>query len=166
MMDYTSIKWIIFVALLLTVPAILFMIQVVFFIPAVFFLAGMFWSVTKLWSGNVGETAIFIAFFGIHLLVFGSLYYGIAVLLAKGVSAMASSAVRAAIVVMLVFGLGILTQLPIYGGGGHQPMKWKPLSAAIQPDYGPAAIPLVYIPILTVLVALLIRRRRHVRKMA
>ena len=164
-MDYTSIKWILFVALLLTVPAVLFMIQVVFFIPAAFFLAGMIAGMTKLWSGSVGETAIFIAFFGVHLLVFGSLYYGIAVLLAKGVSAMSSPAVRAAIVVTLVLGLGTLTQLPIYGGGGHQPVKWGPLSAVIQPEYGPAAIPLVYIPIIAVSAVLLTRRHRHMRNM-
>lgn len=56
-MDYTAIKWILFVTLLLTVPAVLFLVQAVFFIPAIFFLAGMIGSVAKR-KGEKGSRVI------------------------------------------------------------------------------------------------------------
>ncbi len=165
-MDYTAIKWILFVTLLLTVPAVLFLIQVVFFVPAIFFLAGIIGMVAKFSSGSLGELGAFIAFFGVHLLVFGSLYYGLSVLLAKLISAVPSPAVRATIVVSLVLGLGTLILMPVYGGGGHQPVKWGTLFSLLEPTYGPAVIPLVYVPSIAVVAVLLIRRHLKLRRTA
>lgn len=165
-MDYTVIKWIVFVTLLLTVPAVLFLIQVVFFVPAIFFLAGMIGMVAKFSSGSLGELGISIAFFGVHLLVFGSLYYGLSALLAKLISAVSSPAVRAAIVVTLVLGLGALILMPVYGGGGHQPVKWVLLFSLLEPSYGPAAIPLVYVPTIAVVAVLLARRHWNIHRRA
>jgi hypothetical protein len=165
-MDHITIKWIIFGALLLTVPAVLFMIQVVVFIPAIFFVAGIIGSLTKLLSGKVGETAAFIAFFGMHLLVFGAVYYGVSVLVAKAIAAIPSPSARLGVVIALVLALGALTQLPIYGAGGHQPMKWVSLSALVEPEYGPAAIPVVYVPSIAIVAALLVRRHWKLQGMA
>jgi len=46
-MSYLTIKWTIFVALFLTVPAMLFLVQAVIFFPAIFFLAGIVFMVQK-----------------------------------------------------------------------------------------------------------------------
>lgn len=165
-MDYTAIKWIVFVMLLLTVPAVLFLIQVVFFVPAIFFLAGMIGMVAKVSSGNLGELGVSIAFFGVHLFVFGGLYYGLSALVAKVISAVTSPAVRAAIVATLMLGLGALILMPIYGGGGHQPVKWVTLFSLLEPSYGPAAIPLVYVPSIAIVAVLLARRHLKIHRTA
>jgi hypothetical protein len=128
------------------------------FIPAIFFLAGIIAGSVKVFSGSVGESAAFIAFFGMHLLIFGTVYYGISVLLAKAIAMISSSSTRLGVVIVLVLALGALTQLPICSAGGHQPMKWVSLSALVEPEYGSAAIPLVYVPSIAIVAILILRR--------
>ena len=60
-MNYRSIKWIIFTALSLTAPAMLFLVMAVMFMPAIFFVAGIVYMIPKAFApGHTGETLSFI----------------------------------------------------------------------------------------------------------
>lgn len=158
-MDYTSVKWILFSVLFLTVPAMLFLVMAVLFLPAIFFLAGIIIAASKMFSGKFGEPLVFIAFLGGHVLVYIGIYYGISVALAKGISMIRSRKARNIIVSILVLSLGALTQLPVYGGGGHGPIRWGSLSSALGKGYGPHAVLIVYIPAILVVLLFLIFHR-------
>lgn len=165
-MDYSEAKWILFSVLLLTVPAMLFLVQAVIFLPAIFFVAGTIVAISKMFSGKFGEPLAFVAFLGVHLLVYMGIFYGISVGLAKGISIIRSGKARNIIVSIVALGLGALTQLPVYGGGGHGPIRWGSLSAAIGKGYGPNPVLIVYIPAILVVVSLLVLRRHKKSKSA
>ena len=57
------------------------------FLPAIFFAAGVLVVLPKLLvPGHAAESAWFLLFLGVHLLVYGGLYYLISLLLAKAIS--------------------------------------------------------------------------------
>ena len=147
-MSYWSIKWIIFVALLLTVPAMLFLVQVVMFYPAIFFLAGILFMVPKaLIRSNSTETLWFIAIFGIHFLVYTGIYYLVSILLAKLISMIQSVNFKRIILGFILVALVIVTQLPVYGAGGHGPIEWVTLNEIfyeLNKSYGKGAVITVY----------------------
>jgi hypothetical protein len=61
-MTYRPTKWIIFTALFLTIPALLFLGMAVMFMPAVFFVAGIGYVISKLFkTGPANESLVFIA---------------------------------------------------------------------------------------------------------
>lgn len=128
-MSYPAIKWTIFVALLLTVPAILFMVQVIMFFPAVFFLAGIVFLIPKtLIHFGSYDTLAFLIIFVIHFLIYFTVYYLVSVITAKLVSIINTDGVKKIIVGTILAGLVVLTQFPVYVAGGHVPMKWLTLS--------------------------------------
>ena len=147
-MDYRSIKWIIFTGLSLTAPAMLFLVMAVMFMPAVFFVAGIGYVIPKAFSpGHAGESLSFIVILGIHALVYAGLYYGVSVLFAKAVTLIKKRFVRNTIVVVFCLGLVFLTQFPVYGGGGHGPIRWHPLSKLLgdfNNSYGACTVEIVY----------------------
>ena len=159
------IKWTLFTALLLSVPALLFLVQAVMFLPAIFFAAGVLVVLPKLLvPGHAAESAWFLLFLGVHLLVYGGLYYLISLLLAKAISLIKPPLGRAIATGALLAGLLALTFLPVYGGGGHGPMTWGPLShlfAEINRDYGSYTAPLVYGGTLLLFAAIFLFRRRR-----
>lgn len=159
------IKWTIFTALLLSVPALLFLVQVVMFLPAIFFAAGVLVVVPKLLvPGHAAESFWFLLFLGAHLLVYGGLYYLISLLLAKVISLIKAPLGRLIATAALVAGLLVLTFLPIYGGGGHGPMTWEPLPdlfAEINRDYGRYTAVLTYGATLLGFAAIFFLRRRN-----
>ena len=159
------IKWTLFTALLLSVPALLFLVQAVMFLPAIFFAAGVLVVLPKLLvPGHAAESAWFLLFLGVHLLVYGGLYYLISLLLAKAISLIKPPLGRAILTGALLAGLLALTFLPVYGGGGHGPMTWGPLShlfAEINRDYGAYTAPLVYGATFLAFGALFVIRRRR-----
>ena len=65
---------------------------------------------------------------------------------------------------LLCLGLELLTMLPVYGGGGHGPMRWRTLAEFLNELnmlYGLGAIPMVYgITLLLLGGYLLIKNRR------
>lgn len=138
-----------------------FLVQAVLFLPAIFFVAGIIIAISKMFSGKLGEPLAFIAFLGVHLLVYTGIFYGISVVLAKGISMIRSGKLRNIIVSVVALGLGALTQLPVYGGGGHGPIRWGPLSAALGKDYGPYALLIVYIPAILAVISLLVVRQHR-----
>ena len=163
-MDYRSIKWIIFTVLSLTVPALLFLFVVVMLFPAVFFLAGIAYMIPKAFAaGHTGETLNFIVIFGIHALVYFGLYYGISVLLAKVISLIGNRWIRNSTVISICLGLISLTQFPIYGGGGHGPVRLYTLSQLIEEtnkSYGSGAFQIVYGIAIVLLLGMLIFQKK------
>ena len=163
-MRYPTIKWTIFVALLLTVPAMLFLVQVVMFLPAIFFVAGIIFMVPKaIIHSNSAETLWFIAIFGLHFLFYTGIYYLLATIAAKLISIIRSVNVKKIILAFIIATLVIMTQLPVYGGGGHGPIEWVTLSELLtdlNKTYGKGAVMTVYgCTVLLICSYFLIRRK-------
>ena len=139
-MSYHTIKWILFTALFLTVPAMLFLVQAVMFFPAIFFAAGILYMIPKTIIHLGGHDTIpFMIIFLIHLAIYFVIFYLISVIAAKVISKIPSANVKNIIVGIILAGLLILTQFPVYGAGGHGPMKWVNLQefmADINKMYG------------------------------
>lgn len=147
-MSYRSIKWIIFTVLSLTVPTLFFLFVIVMFVPAIFYAAGIGYVIPKVFiSGHFGESLGFIAILGVHGLIFFGLYYGLSVIVAKLISLIKNRLVKNSIVAAICSGFGLLTQLPVYGGGGHGPMHWYTLSqlfGELNKSYGTGTVKTVY----------------------
>jgi len=162
-MDYRSIKWIIFTGLSLTAPAMLFLVMAVMFMPAVFFVAGIDYVIPKAFSpGHTSESLAFIVILGIHALVYAGLYYGVSVLFAKAVTMIKRRFVRNCIVAAFCMGLLFMTQFPIYGGGGHGPIRWHPLSKLFgdfNKSYGAGTVEIVYGATILLLCGILLIRK-------
>lgn len=128
-MQRSTIQWLLFASLFLTAPALLFMVQVVIFMPAVFMLGGVFYMLPKLFTGgHLTETISFVGFFLFHLLVFSGIYWLIAWLTAKLICLIQKTKIRSLSCLILVAILISLTFFPIYGSGGHGPMRWTNLA--------------------------------------
>lgn len=162
-MSYTTIKWTIFVALFLTVPAMLFLVQVVMFMPVIFFAAGIIYMIPKaLISLGSHDTLPFILIFGIHLVIYLGIYYLVSVIAAKLISIIQSSDIKKIILGSILAGLIIITQLPVYGGGGHGPMEWVKLSeflVDLNKSYGKFTVIAVYGCTVLLMISLLFWRR-------
>lgn len=147
-MSYRTIKWTIFIALFLTVPAMLFLVQAVMFFPAIFFAAGILFLIKKIIiTLGSHDTIPFLVIFVIHFLIYFGIYYLISVIAAKLISKIKSASVKKVIVATILIGLVIVTQLSVYGGGGHGPMEWVTLSeflADLNKSYGKFTVVAVY----------------------
>lgn len=168
-MNYRSIKWIIFTGLSLTAPAMLFMVMAVMFMPAVFIVAGIGYVVPKAFNpGHFSESMSFIVILGIHALVYAALYYGVSVLFAKAATLIKRRLVRNCIVAAFCIVLVVLTQFPIYGGGGHGPIRWHPLPKLLgefNKSYGAGTVEIVYAAAILLLgVKLLIQKLKKDRR--
>ncbi|MGI9533937.1 MAG: hypothetical protein ACR2NW_03210 [Thermodesulfobacteriota bacterium] len=164
-MSYSTIKWTIFIALLLTVPAMLFLVQVVMFVPAIFFVAGIVFMVPKaIIHSKSTETLWFIVIFGIHFLVYFGIYYLVSIIVAKLISIIHSSNVKKIMLATILALLVIITQLPVYGGGGHGPIEWVTLNELftdLNKSHGRGAVITVYgCTVLLLGVYLFLRRKR------
>ena len=147
-MDYRSIKWTIFTVLSLTAPAMLFLVMAVMFMPAIFFVAGIGYVIPKAFiPSHTAESLSFIVILSIHVLVYAGLYYGVSVLLAKAINMINVRFVRNCVIAAFCLGLAVLTQFPVYGAGGHGPMRWYPLSKLLDDfnkSYGTGTVEIVY----------------------
>ena len=167
-MSPVLIKWTLFTALLLTVPVLLFLVQAFLFLPAIFLAAGVVVVVPKLFApGHAAESVWFLLFLGVHLLVYAGLYYLLSLLAAKAIALIKPPAGWLIATTLVLAGLLVVTFLPVYGGGGHGPAAWGPLShlfAEINRDYGRHAAVLVYGATFVCFAAvLLVRRWRRLR---
>jgi hypothetical protein len=135
-------------ALLLVAPTLVFLVQVIFVVPTIFVPAGMVYMGYKLVAyGWDSEMPIFIGFFLLHLAVFGGLYAVLAWLVGKLCCLIFSERLRLIPMLLLLAGLAALTQLPIYGGGGHGPGRFGPIQfiiAELGRGYGAGAVYTVY----------------------
>lgn len=106
-MGERTMRWLLFGAMVLTVPAVYFLFVVAGLLPLVY-VAWLTRLDPSLWLPNV-----------IHLLIWGAIFYGVAWLAAKGL-ARAPLAVRIFAVLLLVGGLVWVALQPIYGVGHSQ----------------------------------------------
>ena len=146
--NYRAIKWIIFTALSLTIPAMFFLVMVVMFMPAVFFVAGIGYVIPKLFiPGHANESLSFIAILSVHVSVYALIYYGISVMAAKAITMIKNRVARLCTLVALSLGLIVMTQFPIYGVGGETPIKWVSLTEYlmdINKSYGAGTVQILY----------------------
>ncbi|NIT13827.1 MAG: hypothetical protein GTN99_06200 [Candidatus Dadabacteria bacterium] len=108
------------------------------------------------------DTLPFILIFGIHLLIYSVIYYLVSVILAKLISIIQSSDIKKIILGSILAGLIIITQLPVYGGGGHGPMEWVKLSeflVELNKSYGKFTVIAVYGCTVLLIISLLYWRR-------
>lgn len=164
-MDYKTTKWIIFAALFLTVPALFFLVMAVMFVPAVFFIAGIGYVTQKLFiHGNIGESLSFIVLLGVHMLIYAAVYYGISVAIAHLIKLIKNGTLKVFAVAAVCFGLVVVTQFPVYGGGGHGPMRWYTLAellAEVNTAYGNGTAQIVYGGALVLLTGLLLFQKQR-----
>jgi hypothetical protein len=136
------------VALLLVAPTLVFLVQAIFVVPTIFIPAGMIYMGYKLVAyGWNRETLIFIGFFLVHLAIFGGLYALLAWLVGRLCCLIFSERLRLIPMALLLAGLAALTQLPMYGGGGHGPGKFGPIQfiiAELGRGYGAGVVYAVY----------------------
>lgn len=148
-MSERTFRRILFAALLLVAPTIIFLIQVVFVVPTIFVPAGLVYMLYKLVaSGWDSEMPIFIGFFLVHLAVFGGLYALLAWLIGKLCCLFVQGWPRLVPLTLLLAGLAAMTLLPIYGGGGHGPSSFGPIQfiiAELGREYGSGAVYAVYV---------------------
>lgn len=139
-MTENTFRTILFIALLLVAPAILFLVQVVFIVPPVVLLAGLVYLLKKIAAGGLGlDNLTFLAFLLIHLAIFGGMYWLLAWVFGKLARLLAPGLPRCIFLGLLLAGLACLSQLPIYGGAGHGPARLGPLQtllAALTRSYG------------------------------
>jgi hypothetical protein len=158
-------KWTLFTVLFLFAPALLFMVMAVRFMPAIFFAAGIFAMIPKVAvPAHTSETLVFLAFFGVHLLVYVGLYWLLSMVLAKILFLIRSPIARNALFVLLCLGVASLGLLPIYGSGGHGPMNWETLADVfkeVNDGYGRFSVATVYGAYFLGLAAVLIHRKRR-----
>jgi hypothetical protein len=151
-----------FTTLSLTIPAMFFLVMVVMFMPAVFFVAGIGYVIPKIFKpGHANESLGFIAILSIHVLVYAVVYYGISVMVAKAITLIKNRVARLCILVALSLGLVLITQFPIYGGGGEGPIKWLSLTEFmidINKSYGTGTVQMVYGTAILLCVILLFRK--------
>lgn len=147
-MNQHTIKWILFTVLAMTVPAMFFLFVVVMFVPAAFFVAGIGYVLPKLFTaGHAAESLSFIVLLGVHALFYAALYYGVSVVIARGICLMKARPARISAVTLLCLAAVMLTQFPVYGGGGHGPMHWytlAQLAAEVNNSYGSGSVPFLY----------------------
>ena len=164
-MDYKTTKWIIFAALFLTVPALFFLVVAVMFVPAVFFIAGIGYVTQKLFiHGNISESLSFIVLLGVHMLIYAAVYYGISVAIAHLIKLIKNGTVKVIAVAAVCFGLIAVTQFPVYGGGGHGPMRWYTLAELlieVNTAYGNGTAQIVYGGALVLLTGLLLFQKQR-----
>ncbi len=169
-MSETTFRSILFLALLLTAPALIFLVQVIFIVPPVFLLAGITYVLKKtVVSGLRLENLTFIGFFLAHLLVFGGLYWLLALILGKLARLLPAGVPRLLMLCALLGGLAWVTQLPIYGGGGHGPVRLGPLQfllAELAKDYGRASLAMVYLSAAGLIAAIVGWRQWRARRTA
>lgn len=160
-MTETRFRRLLFIALLLLAPALLFLVQVIFVVPPAALLAGAGYVTAKACAGApLRQSLLFLAFLLLHLVLFGGLYYLLAWLLARLTRSLSGRG-RALIQLLLLGILAGISQLPIYGSGGHGPAHLgtlQALVASLQKSYGPGAGVALG---LTALALLLLALHRH-----
>ena len=147
-MERRTIRWTLFVGMFLTLPTLLFLVQAVMFLPAVFYVAGIVYMIPKAFaSASAGEMLAFLLFFGVHLVIYCALFLAIASVLAMLLARIPSPVARHAAVALLCCAMLAVTFFPLYGGGGHGPIRWVTLPGLIEEverDYGSGSTLAVY----------------------
>ena len=160
-------KWGLFLVLMLTAPALLFLIQVFMLMPAIFFAAGILFMIPKVvFSSSAMETMTFIGFFAAHLAVYAGIYMLLSMGIAKLLSLISKPKTRNAAFALVCLGLASVALFPVYGAGGHgQTYRGTLLYVfeEVNRDYGSFTAIIVYGTVLVFSSAVWLyrNRRRH-----
>lgn len=112
--------WIVLLwSLIATLPGMVFLVQVVIFMPA-----NMMFAYLVLGLAEGPNEIGMILFFGVFSLITLGIWALLATLLAKLVCRLKQSRARNLLLGILVSALFLLPFLPVYGSGGHGPMRW------------------------------------------
>lgn len=106
-MSRWGITWALFILMAVTLPSFYFLIQAIVFAPLI----------AIVWSCFVEQGLAIWA--GIHVVIIGLLYFGVAYLVSRMISSIGSTFVRNGIVLSIAALMIALTFLPIYISGGH-----------------------------------------------
>jgi len=144
-----TLRRILFGASLLTAPAVLFLVQVIFIVPPILLLAAAGGMAVKLVTNGFGRENMFLFLITlVTALLLAAPFWLAAWLLGKIARLLPARWQRIALLVVLLAGLAWVTQLPIYGGGGHGPGKFGNLQtmlADLARDFGAVTMILVYV---------------------
>ena len=163
-MNHSTLKWITFITLFLTVPVLLFMVQVIMIMPAVFLIAGiLFVAVKALDPSHLNENMTFILMLAVHLVIYSGLFYLISYITASLISRLRSENYKRAAIISIISILTAITFLPLYGGGGHGPVKLVPLPdylGEINKSYGVPVSAIVYGGSIIILILMILMNQR------
>ena len=165
LLTYPFMKWTLFILLLLVAPALLFLVMAFMFMPAIFFAAGIVFMIPKaLVPAHTMETLTFMGFFAVHLLIYVGLFLLVSVVAAKLLYLIGNPTARNAAFAVVCLGVASVALFPLYGSGGHGPVKWHSLLGFFQEvnsDYGPYTVAIVYGAFLICLAAWVLYGKRR-----
>lgn len=147
-MEERTFRRILFGASLLAAPGVLFLVQVIFIVPPILLLAAAGGAAVKLVvTGFGGESMFLFLITLITALLIAAPFWLAAWILGRIARLLPARWQRIALLIALLAGLAWVTQLPIYGGGGHGPGKFGNLQttlAELARDFGALTMVLIY----------------------
>ncbi len=121
-------KWVIFVSLALSVPVLFFLGMAIGFFPML--------GIATISLSSLGND-LFLSIAGLmHLVVYGALFYGVALGASKLASRL-SGGLRLALAVLIVSALTWTTFQPWYGWGGDATSRYYPLHFIVRKALSP-----------------------------
>ena len=132
-MRYEQIRIILFWTMACTVPSLVFLIQVVMLMPANVLAAYLLLGIGEAMGGQANSELFFFAVvFAVPFLISLAIFAGLSTLIAKLIALLKAPAPRNVLTALLVIGLWSAALLPIYGSGGHGPMKWVNMLGVVE----------------------------------
>lgn len=157
-MRYEYLRIVLFWVMVATLPGVIFLVQIIMIMPANVMLAHALVGLAKLGQGYFDGA--FMLLFGGCFLVTALVWLVIAIAVARLVCLARSPLVRNMLAALLVLGMVALAMFPVYGAGGHGPMRWTNLPGVLG-DFGPAQGTLiVFVTIAAAAAHLAYRRHR------
>ena len=126
-MSEKNFRLILFVSLLCVAPTIVFLIQVVITVPPVVILSAIVVLFVEFFNQSEAVSILIIAFLVGTFLISCGVFWVIAFILAKIASWLPSIWLRYAWFATLLIALWGVSQLSIYGAGGHGPGSFGPI---------------------------------------
>ena len=131
------VRRIIYVLLLVVAPGFLFMVQVVQFGPPILIFTYFPSVVWSHFSGEEAGSLVMVGGFAAHFLLLAGLYWLIAFALAKLVVFFRQPSTAGTFLVLILMGILGVSQLSLYGSGGHGASQIGPLQSLF---FGPNAV--------------------------
>ncbi len=145
-------KWGLFAVLFLVAPAPVIVFKSFMTGPVVFVAASLVSLIADALVRPGTVSVEIIGYFAVHLLLFVSLYYLAAAVVAKGLSLIANRRARGACFSALALGAAMVATLPLYGGAGLHGGAWGSIifffAKLNESHFGPNAALVVYGPFL------------------
>jgi hypothetical protein len=160
-MRYEYLRIVLFWVMVATLPGVIFLVQIIMIMPANVMLAHALVGLAKLGQGHFDGA--FMLLFGACFLVTALVWLVLATAVARLVCLARNPAVRNSLAAVLVLGMVGLAMFPVYGAGGHGPMRWTNLPGVLA-DFGPAQGTLIVLVTVAVAAAHLACRRHRLKE--